>query len=343
MNKRAWTAALVAVAMLSVLAQSPDVVANDNKERAEEWITMALAAYKAKRYRSAALAFQEAHRIDPQPRLVWNIARCFEDGKEWKDAKTWFQKFIADNKPGSPKVAEAKKRLASVDAQLAALAKAEAAKKAEESKNAELAAQRAKEREAAKKAAEERKKQEQANLAKEREELQKKIDEMKRLAAQNRELAARLEKEAAERRLKAAKEATQLGLMTNPAFNPPPPPPKQDTSMSTGGIVALVLGAAVGGVGAFLFVNGESMRGDWQDAVNTADNGIVTELTRKEALDLQDDANLQQTLGVVGIGVGSAALLTGIILLAVGDPEPKTSVSTSISDGGMSVQLQGRF
>lgn len=318
-----------------------EAASKDDEQRAEEWITMGLAAFKAKRFSAAALAFQEAHRLDPQPMLVWNIARSFEEAKAWSDAKTWFETFLTGQKPGE-KAEEAKRRIATIDAELAAEAKRLEARKLEEARNTGLASQRAKEREEAAKAAAQKKVSEQRQLEQERSELQKKIDEMKALAAQNKALGDKLQKEEAARRKQAAIDSRSLGLLTMPQA-PLTPPPSPPTSMSTGGWVSLTLGAVLGGVGAFLFVNGEGIRDDWRTAVANASNGVVTEMTRSESLAAQDDANLQQTLGVVGLSVGGAALITGIILLAVGDPEPETTLSTEITANSVSFKLGGSF
>ena len=313
-----------------------------DEQQAEEWVTMALAAYKAKRFLDAAQAFENAHRLSPNPRLVWNIARCYEDGKQWQSAKLWFKKFLAKAKPGSKNSAEATRRLAGVEAKLKAVAQAEEARRSEEARNAQLAAKRAEERRKAAKAEEARRKAQQERMAKINADLQRKIDENNRMAKENRALAEKLRKEAELRRKRAQEDAANLGLLVNP-LNFGQPQAKSDTSMTTGGIVSLVLGAAVGGVGAFLFVNAESLRQDWRDAVENANGGVVSELTRSEAIELQDSANLQQTLGVTAISVGGATFLTGIILLAVGDPEPETTLSTRVADGGFSVHLRSRF
>ncbi len=337
--------ALVAAMVLTTsIVYSPSALAGqkEDEQRAEEWVTMALAAYKGKRYGTAAMAFKEAHRLTPQPRLVWNIARCFEAAREWRDAKQWFAKFIAESTKKNPKYAEAQRRLKSVETELAAIDKKAQAQKLEEARNVELAATRNKEREIAAKAKVEREAKERDELVKRDAEFQKQLQEMRKaMAAQNRELVAKLEKAAAARRQAAAREAAKLGLMTQSTLASPPP--QKESGMTTGGIVSLVLGAAAGGVGAFLYVNGQSLRDEWAEAVAAAENGVVTELTRKEGLELQDSANLQQTLGIAAIGVGSAVLLTGVILLAVGDPEPQTAVSTDISDSGFSLKLHGAF
>ena len=110
-------------------------------------------------------------------------------------------------------------------------------------------------------------------------------------------------------------------------------------SMTTWGWVTLGTGVAFVGGGLGLHFAAEAKRDDIRDfKVNQA-----------QAVSVQEDANLFDTLGVVGMSVGSAAVVTGLLLVLLDDdedaePSPAPpSVSWGVTDQGMWLMLGGTF
>lgn len=82
-----------------------------------------------------------------------------------------------------------------------------------------------------------------------------------------------------------------------------------------GGGVALALGAVS-------FTQGLDDEAAIEDAERDS-TGLVTGLTQREALRLQDSAGRAKTLGAVGIGLGAGLIAGGIVLWALEPPAPK--------------------
>lgn len=53
-----------------------------------------LADFKAKRYRDALKRFNRVYRLQPHPNLVYNMARSFEELKEYRNAAEYYQKYL---------------------------------------------------------------------------------------------------------------------------------------------------------------------------------------------------------------------------------------------------------
>lgn len=113
-----------------------------------------------------------------------------------------------------------------------------------------------------------------------------------------------------------------------------PDPPRTD-SRRTWGYAALGSGVAVG-VGAGLLSWGAASLRDDIDSADTNGDGFADELTRQQALQKQDSANLYDSLAVSGAVVGGALIGTGLYLLFSDGP---TTSQVSIVPGPESVNM----
>lgn len=114
--------------------------------------------------------------------------------------------------------------------------------------------------------------------------------------------------------------------------------------MGIGGWVAIGTGVLLAGGGGAMMAVAAGKRGEVEDALDT-DDDVVTSMTRAEALALQDDANTFDTLGVVGIGVGVAAIGAGVVLLLLDDGGESDTTVTGIvgPDGEGMILIGGQF
>ncbi|MFT7578925.1 MAG: tetratricopeptide (TPR) repeat protein [Myxococcota bacterium] len=118
-------------------------------------------------------------------------------------------------------------------------------------------------------------------------------------------------------------------------------------SYKTEALISLAAGVAATGVGIYLMVDAGNTRAEMADA--TQANGLVSSLTQREALALQDDANTFETVGVVGVVLGGTLITTGIILFLLEPDGDEDAVNTSvvvapaISPNGFLLSTQGRF
>ena len=105
----------------------------------------------------------------------------------------------------------------------------------------------------------------------------------------------------------------------------------------------LGLGLAVAATGLGLELWAGSIRAEVRDASTT--EGVVTGMTRAEALDKRDQADALALGGVVGIGVGSALVVTGVVLLLLDseDSASDTQVGVAVDEAGLYFGLGGRF
>lgn len=99
-------------------------------------------------------------------------------------------------------------------------------------------------------------------------------------------------------------------------------------------LVALDMYTQVAEPGGLATVNGAN-----------GDTFIVTSLTQSEAIELAENAELLDTIGWITAGVGGAALITGVVLLIVSDPEeaPPANVSASFTRDGVLLHIGGSF
>lgn len=333
---RAWSLVLlVGLAggtSLAAVAASPARASEaSDAQRAEEWYQVAMAHMKGKRYLKAAKAFEKAHEFDPNPVLLWNIGRANEKAGELDRAKGFYTDFLkSEGIPGELRV-KASKRIVAVSVALEkARMKAEQAVKEAKLKaemEAKLKAERdraAKERAAAEARA-------QAELAQE----MAVREEAKRQAAAEAKRKAEAARVKAEAKRKA--EAAAAAALRAKALAPGP-----SHAVTTTGWVLLGAGVALAGAGGGLLGHAGALRGDVRDAKAAGDP--ATGMTRAQALANEDDADLQATLGVVGLAVGGAALTTGVVLLLVGDaPPPRTQVSADVARGGFVLRVGGTY
>jgi tetratricopeptide (TPR) repeat protein len=116
---------------------------------------------------------------------------------------------------------------------------------------------------------------------------------------------------------------------------PPPPPPAPSKSYVVGHLL-VGGGVALGAVGTYFFLHGRSTINDINAAATYDDFAA-----RRGGL---DSAKTQQTLGVLGIAAGGAAIGGGIIyyvLHASGDEE--TTITPSVAPGAAGVTVGGSF
>ena len=91
---------IVALCALTVAATlSPDVVAQPapddaDRKRANDWYELAQAAMQREDFAEAALAFDAAHRLDPDPRLLFNAARAYQRAGRLTTARARYEQFL---------------------------------------------------------------------------------------------------------------------------------------------------------------------------------------------------------------------------------------------------------
>jgi hypothetical protein len=122
----------------------------------------------------------------------------------------------------------------------------------------------------------------------------------------------------------------------------PPPPPHGSTNLRIPAFVALGIGAVGIGVGGYFI---------WQsaDSSQKADDAFSCDpgcsaAQRDVVRDLEDDANSAKTTAVVGFAVGGAAVITGVVLLAIsGSSSSGETASVSPWIGYREAGISGRF
>lgn len=125
---------------------------------------------------------------------------------------------------------------------------------------------------------------------------------------------------------------------------PPRPPPPPDNTMDI--ISWSLMGGGVlligGGVGFYAWA--DNLQSDFQNAADSVDanNVVQNGLSRPDALALESDIDQKNITAWSMIGVGSAALVTGIILWSL--PKTETTISVSPNAGaGQLITIQGSF
>ncbi|MBW2735512.1 MAG: tetratricopeptide repeat protein [Deltaproteobacteria bacterium] len=104
---------------------------------------------------------------------------------------------------------------------------------------------------------------------------------------------------------------------------------------------------ALTGAGAVVFWLGHNDHQEVQDAIDAAGGGIVA-MPQAEAVALVDDGDTKKLIGYALMGAGGAALITSVVLFALGgaDEAPaatSSSVQVSWMPGGVVLGFGGRF
>jgi hypothetical protein len=84
---RALAVLAVVLAPLVAMAAAPEAV---------EHVRLAKEHYRAQRFDDAAAEFTRAHQIDPDPRLLFNVAKCLEMGGRYPEAIARLQEYLTD-------------------------------------------------------------------------------------------------------------------------------------------------------------------------------------------------------------------------------------------------------
>lgn len=95
-------------------------------------------------------------------------------------------------------------------------------------------------------------------------------------------------------------------------------------------------GAVAAGVGVVFGVMSSGARTKVTSAM-PGESGLITALTQREALALEQQARAQATIANVLFGVGGALAAAGVVLFFVGAPAPEPAVSFLVSPGGVAV------
>jgi hypothetical protein len=118
----------------------------------------------------------------------------------------------------------------------------------------------------------------------------------------------------------------EIPIVFESAATPPPPPaqeqqPKEASPLRTAGIITAAAGVAlvVGGV-VVLVLRSNAI----SDLKESCPNGDCPRARQRELQDTHDRAAFQGPLGATLVGVGAAAIATGVVLYMMG-PEPKTA------------------
>ena len=65
-----------------------------DSDKAAEWYQLAMEAMESGEWGQAALGFDAAHRLDPDPRLLYNAARAYEKGGNLENARKRYKEFL---------------------------------------------------------------------------------------------------------------------------------------------------------------------------------------------------------------------------------------------------------
>ncbi len=77
-----------------VLAAQPAAMAAKPPGSAAKWIGEAEEAYQNRKYLEAAEALKKAHALEPHPRLLYNIARAYDQAVETEKALEYYQLYL---------------------------------------------------------------------------------------------------------------------------------------------------------------------------------------------------------------------------------------------------------
>ena len=117
---------------------------------------------------------------------------------------------------------------------------------------------------------------------------------------------------------------------------PPPPPPDPSTGKGQ-----RILGFVVGGAG--ILVGGV---GTWFGLLSVAENKAAdnTSSSSKKA-NYKSNSDAHRTIGFIGIGVGAAALISGIVIVVTAPSAPKTAltITPEVGENTAGLRLAGSF
>lgn len=103
-----------------------------------------------------------------------------------------------------------------------------------------------------------------------------------------------------------------------PALQSDAPPPLSAGKIA--GWTSVGVGSALVLTGAALHIVAATQRAQISDP-DRDDNGFVSSVTRAQAFDLKQTSDDLDTAGVVTLSIGSAALVTGLVLVLLNDPD----------------------
>jgi hypothetical protein len=132
------------------------------------------------------------------------------------------------------------------------------------------------------------------------------------------------------------------GAAGNAGGTPPPPPDQGGAKDEHPGRTQRIIGYST--VGAGVLVGGV---GVWFTLLSVAENKAANETTNPEhKAQHQSDSQSARTIGFVGIGIGAAAVIGGIVIVVTAPHGPQGSALTltpQVAQGGGGLALGGRF
>jgi len=96
---RAWSRVLLCVAVCGALTAAPAVVLAQEevaKVDVDAEFGKAQEAFAAARYAEALVSLEKVYAIEPDPVILYNIARCHQELEHWDEAAAAFDKALAD-------------------------------------------------------------------------------------------------------------------------------------------------------------------------------------------------------------------------------------------------------
>ncbi len=97
------SALFVALATSLALATAPSAAAAGKPAgNASDWIRAGERAYASGKYVEAADALKKAHAIEPHPRLLYNIARAYDQAVDTDSALEYYQLYVSANEGTDP-------------------------------------------------------------------------------------------------------------------------------------------------------------------------------------------------------------------------------------------------
>jgi tetratricopeptide (TPR) repeat protein len=112
----------------AVPADAPQATAE--RDRAQKLYLEGMALYRLEKYGNAIRKFEEAHGLVPSPKLMYNIARCYEASGNLTQAANRYRRVVADPKADYGVQQKARGRLSLVESALERSARAPAESKA---------------------------------------------------------------------------------------------------------------------------------------------------------------------------------------------------------------------
>lgn len=132
---------------------------------------------------------------------------------------------------------------------------------------------------------------------------------------------------------------------TRPPDPPPPPPPPPSSALTTIGIVTTIGGVVLVAGGVVALVVRSNAITDLKDSCRSTGSGTLNcPLSQQDELQsAQDRASAMGPLGGALLGVGGAAVATGVVLYLLGKKETAAAASfVPVREGGV-LQFRGTF